>query len=457
MRKLLYIVFFFSLSANASIINVGDTTLTSNWNAGGNILNITGKISGSAVISNAIIQGNPFMQIFDTTITFGLNIQCDKFYAAWYGVKPSNADNSTQLQMSIDACINRSYALYLDNGVFKTYRQLKAATLGGDGKYLQATIKIHGNASFWGDGGTQIKYSGDSTALYLQLNKGSVISGLIIVGGWVSPSGTLGYYYGLSDSEYTNQGTSGNGIGLADDPIGVPGQTSGSTGCYFYDLQIRGFRTLISISNNATQNGEIMLFDRIQLGQAYYGIKTYQPQEKANEFRHIYSWSAINYLFTISRGNYFIDGVNIAGRCRNIFNIYSGGFFPSYVSNVYAEALGSIGNIIGGLPISINNCNFDFEYTSNAGKRTLLTSNSNLTLFSDCNFRFYGSADTLTFAGAATFDNCNFSGTVVGATGSVFINNGNGEQVIKGTRIVITDTIKRPNSVNITVRKSYKE
>lgn len=453
MRKLLYLFIFFSLSANAAVINVGDTTLTSNWNAGGDILNITGKISGSYQISNAIIVANPFIQIFDTTITLS-NVQCDKFYVMWYGANTSNQDNSTQIQLAINACNNRAYPLIFPAGVFKTSRQLTVGIIGGDGKYLQSQVKIHGNASFWGDGGSQILYSGDSTALRLQLNKGSVISGLIIKGGWVSPSGSVSSYYALTDSEYTNQGSSGNGIGLSIDQTGVPGQTSGSTGCYFYDLQITGFKTLISISNNATQNGEILLFDRIQFGQAYWGVKTYQPQEKANEFRHIYSWGAINYLFTISRGNYLIDGLNIAGRCRNLFNIYSSGYFPSYIANVYAEAFGSIGSIDGGLPISFNNCLFDFEYISNAGKKTLLTSNSNNTRFNDCTFRYYGNNDTLTFSGKATFANCYFSGTVAGTTNSVFINNNNGTQTVRGNQVIINDTLIKPNSVKITLRKS---
>ena len=78
-KSLLYISLLLSVHANASIINVGDTTLSSNWNAGNSVLNITGKITGAYTISNAIIQANPFIQIFDTTITLGANIQCDKF------------------------------------------------------------------------------------------------------------------------------------------------------------------------------------------------------------------------------------------------------------------------------------------------------------------------------------------------------------------------------------------
>src|SRR5690348_12884782 len=116
MKNLLYIILLFGIKANASVINVSDTILTSNWNAGGNILNITGKISGTYQISNAIIQANPFVQIFDTTVTLGSNIQCERFSAMWYGAKTANTDNSTQLQMSINACINRPYILFIPNG-----------------------------------------------------------------------------------------------------------------------------------------------------------------------------------------------------------------------------------------------------------------------------------------------------------------------------------------------------
>jgi hypothetical protein len=455
MKKLLYIILLFGIKANASIINVGDTTLTSNWNAGGNILNITGKISGAYQISNAIIQANPFIQIFDTTVTFGSNIQCERFSAMWYGSKTANADNSSQLQLSINACINRPYILFIPSGVYKTSKSLWVSIYDSStNKFLQSSITIKGTAHFWGDGGSQIKYSGDDNAINFQLNKGTNVSGLIITGGWVSPSGSMFTYFNLTDSEYTNQGTSGNGIGLAIDPTTAGSQTSGSTGCFFNDMQIGGFRTLIRISNNSAQNGEILLFDHIQFGPAYTGVTTTQPQEKGNEFRHIYSWSSINYLFRINRGNYYIDGLNIAGRCRNLFWVYSGGFFPSYVKNVYAESIGSIGSFIGGLAMDISNSLFDFAYQSDVGKLTLLTSNASATKFSNCNFRYYGNQDTLKFSGPATFSNCTFSGTVVGATGSVFINNSGGQQVVKGTQVIITDTIKRPNSVRISIGRS---
>lgn len=460
MKRLVTIILIaFYVNSFAGIINVGDTTLTSNWNAGGNILNISGKISGAYTLSNAIIQANPFMQIFDTTVTLGANIQCDKFSCMWYGAKPSNTDNSTQLQLAINACINNAYPLIFPNGQFKTSKTLWASIYDSvNNRYVQTQIAIKGTAHYWGDNGSRILYSGNGNAINFQLNKGSEVSGLIITGGWVSPGGSTISYFNLPDSMYVNQAATGNGTGLAIDPTSASGQTSGSTGCYFHDMQISGFRTLIGISNNSIQNGECMVFERIQFGSAYYGVRTSQPQEKYNVFRDIYSWASINYIFTISRGAYWIDGMNVAGLCRNLFNIYSSGYFASYIRGVYAENIGSVGIIYSGLAMSVSDCQFDFAYRSYAGTQTLLNANANNIQFNSCNFRYYGSSDTLTMIRSPTFNNCYFSGTVTGLTTPVFMKYNGGNLNVTQTftkDTVIINNVIRQNFIEMKLHPSY--
>src|SRR5690348_1673565 len=202
-KNILVYLLFLCVNANAAIINVGDTTLTSNWNAGGNILNITGKISGAYQISNAIIQANPFIQIFDTTVTLGANIQCGQFSASWYGAKTANADNSKQLQMAINACMNQPYKLIIQPGLYNISKPLWVAIYDSvNNKYMQVTITIEGYSHYWGDGGSRITYSGDDNAINFQLNKGTNVSGLIIKGGWISPGGSMYDYFNLADSQY---------------------------------------------------------------------------------------------------------------------------------------------------------------------------------------------------------------------------------------------------------------
>lgn len=457
MRNLvIYIAILISPSVNATnVINVGDTTLTSNWNAGGAILNITGKISGAYTINNAIIVANPFIQIFDTSVTLGSGIKCERFSAMWYGANPSLFDNSRQLQYAIDASVNRNWPLYLPSGIYKTKDSLIVKT-GEYGSYGQSTIHIYGDAAFWGDGGSQILYSGDFCALGLQLNKGSTVRNIILTGKWKSPTTTGVAYYSTPISDYNNTGTGGNGNGLWVDPFGDPNQRSGSTGCKFTDMQVKNFMTDIKISNSITQNGEIMIFENIQLGDAKYGILTSQPQEKGNVFRGVYSWGKIHTLFTIRNGNYYIDGANVAGSCIRLFDIENSNWFPSHIQNIYAEQIGSIGTFSSYLSMDIRNCVFDFAYQSIAGVQVLLTANSNKIKFNNCQFRYYGRSEDFNFSGTASFENCTFTSTVSGLTNPIFVKYTNGVVDYNASQVIRrSDTIPQPASVKISFRKSY--
>lgn len=455
MKRLVAIVLIaFSCTSYATTINVGDTTLASNWNAGGNVLNITGKISGAYQVSNAIIQANNFIQIFDTSVTLGTNIQCDKFSALWYGAKPSNQDNSVYLQKAINASQDRPYWLYIPGGIYNTSQPLMVIK-GSYGSFQQTQIKMYGDATFWDNGtGTRIVYSGDSCALGMQLNKGSVVKGLWFVGKWVSPTFADSVYYSLTANEFTNQSVSGgNGNGIWIDPVGNWNQRSGSTGCQFLDLKIEKFTSLIKVGNGVSQNDEIMLFKNIQFGDAKYGIQSTQPQEKGNVIEGIYSWGKIFTIYQIPSGaNYFINGANIAGGCVNIFSIQASGYFLSGVQNIYAENFGSIGTISSSLPIGISNSVFDF---STASKANLLSSGS-WVKFDNCQFRFYGNSNPLKFSGGGTFDNCAFSGTVTGMSNPIFMSYTNGVAGVQNnqTITVTTDTVKS-NYIKISLRKSY--
>lgn len=427
-------------SSNVAIVNIyNDTTMSGTQNFSGKILNIYAKISGTCTLTNAIIIASPFIQIFDTTVTIGTGIQCDRFSGMWYGANPSLNDNSKQLQKAIDASINKTWPLYLPAGLYKTNDSLTVA-IGYSGNYQQVTLRMYGDAGFWGDGGTRIQYSGNSFALGLQLNKGSEISNLRIIGNWISPQVSDSIRFNMPIDSFDNQNSTGNGVGLWVDYDGNFNQRSGSTGCYFHDIQVSNFQTDIRISNSISQNGEIMLFERLQLGDARWGVITSQPQEKLNVFRGVYAWGKIHTLFNIFRGNYYISDVNVVG-CSRIFNIGNGGFFPVYVKNVYAENIGSIGSFDGPV-LNISNSNFDFAYKSVVGEIAILTASSLSTKFDNCQFRYYGNSDSLLINGKATFDNCSFSGKTKGS-GSVFIS---GADKVP----VIYDTITQPILMKIT-------
>lgn len=428
-------------SSNVGIVNIyNDTTMSGTQNFSGKILNIYAKISGTCTLTNAIIVASPFIQIFDTTVTLGTGIQCDKFSGMWYGANTLLDDNSKQLQKAIDASINKTWWLYLPAGEYKTTDSLTVA-IGYSGNYQQATLRMYGDAGFWGDGGTRISHSGNSFCLGLQLNKGTQIKGIRLIGKWISPQVSDSLRFNMTSDQFQNQGTEGNCVGLWVDYDGNFNQRSGSTGCYFSDLQVSNFQTDIKISNSISQNGEIMLFDRIQLGDAQFGVYTSQPQEKGNVFTNIHAWANIHTVFRINRGNYYIINANIVG-CVQIFNIGQASYFPSYAENIYAENIGSIGQISSYTPIAISNSSFDFAYKSVVGEIAILNSNDLNVKFNSCQFRYYGNTDSLKITGKATFNNCVFSGTIKGS-GSVFISGADKTPVIY-------DTITQPILMKIT-------
>lgn len=454
--KRLIIIFLLASNVCTAQTFANDTTLTDGtYDAGGKAMYITAKIGGNVTINNAIIIApNPFIQIFDTTVILGTGIKCERFSAMWYGANPSLTDNSRQLQYAINACINKSWQLYIPSGVYKTKDSLIVKT-GEYGNYGQSTIHMYGDAAFWGDGGSQILYSGDFCALGLQNNKGSTIRNIILTGKWKSPTTSGVTYYSTGINDFTNTGTGGNGNGLWIDPFGNWNQRGGSTGCKFTDMQIGNFMTDIKISNSISQNGEIMIFENIQLKDAKYGVLTSQPQEKGNVFRGVYSWGKIHTLFKINNGNYYIDGANIAGSCIRLFDISNQSWFPTHIQNIYAENIGTIGNFSTYLPLAVNNSVFDFAYQNIAGVQTLLTSNktSNLIKFDNCQFRYYGSSDDFKFSGTAKFENCLFTSTINGISPDMYIRYANGGMDYNPPAVSI-DTIP---VMKLTLRKSNRQ
>lgn len=442
-------------SFGASFLN--DTTMSGIYDGGGKLMHIEGKISGNVTITNAIIDANTFIQIFDTTVIIGAGCKIKEFSSAWYGAKSTNFDNSVYLQKAVDQCKGR-FPLFIAGNY--TYYQSLFIAQGSGFPYTQTSINMYGNASFWDNGsGTTLTYKGNGYAIGMQLNKGSKIHDLVIQGGFIPPSGTDSAFYNLSFANYNNQSSTGNGAGIWIDPLASWTYRSGSTGCQFYNLKVGGFDTLICMGNGVTQNGDIQIFKNIQFGNGKVGFQSTQAQEKGNIIDGIYSWGALHTLFYGSSqgGNYYVSNANIAGHCIRFVYATQGGFFGSHFYNIYAENIGQFGSITTNLPVSINNCVFDFISSTKVGALTLISTNNNLIKFDNCQFRYYGEYITLKFSGSATYENCLFGGGVTGAAGSIFIYYASGAITNSGVQvyqIINTDTIQEPPSVRLSLRSS---
>ena len=406
-----------------------DTTINGTWDLQGKVLVISAKISGNGIIKNALIEANPFVQVFDTTINL-VGCRTREFSAMWYGASPGSKDNYAALQKSINTCIG-TFPLYIPRGVYNYSRSLKIFVLY-KGSYVGASIHMYGDGGIWNDG-TVLHYTGNDFALGGQYLKGAEIDHLTFRGNFHAPSVNGPAYYAIPFNKYNDPKVGGNLTGIIIDYDGSK-NTGGSTAVQLHDLNVGNFAIDYAISpNGRTFNADIIIMENITCGDARLGISSGQAQEKGNVIRGLYSWGRIHTLFATNiygknqAGNYTIDGGNIAGLCIRLFYNPESGWFPTNISNLYCESIGSIGTITAGdsknnMPTSISNCVFDFAYTADAGVQTLFTSNSTFIKFSNCQFRYYGRySDTLHFSGIATFDNCNFSGPVAGNEKSVFI------------------------------------
>ena len=414
-----------SFGSTNDIVISKDTTINSTWNIkSSTILRFEsgGHISGTGTINGGIIAAPLTQSIFDTTITLqNTRLYNNDFSVMWYGANPSNTDNYNNLQKSINTCIANGIGnCFVPRGNYKFSKSLKIYKLYKNA-YVGVAVRLYGESGFWDDKTTLTYTNVTGFALGVQVGKGVEIDHLKLIGKFLPPTTSGAAYY---NTPFASFGTNLGSYGLVIDYDGTKG-ASGSTGIKVHDMWVTNFDILYSVSpNGVTANADILKFENIQCGDGRIGFQSNQAQEKGNSIQGIYSWGKIHTLISIGQsgkyqaGNYTINEGNIAGKCIRLFDIREAGWFPSSISNIYAESIGSIGSIQCGdsknkLPTKIASCNFQFAYTSEAGVQNLLYCNSTYIKFEDCMFRYYGNSDPLQMTGWARFENCFFSGTIV--------------------------------------------
>jgi hypothetical protein len=405
-----------------------DTTINNTWNIpAGAILKFgsKGHINGKGTIRGGIIDAALGQWIFDTTLTINPEgTYGNDFSAKWFGAGRVK-DNSAALQKGINTVLANSSTLrnfLIPKGVYEFSKPLTIANIY-KGQYVGCTIHVYGETSFWdGGSGTTLKYTAsDGFAIGLQVNKGTEINNLAIIGQFKAPNVADSLYYNIPIEKYTdtNGKCSEMYAGVVVDYDGSK-NTSGSTGVKIHDMWVGNFSIDYLVSpNGKTFNADILIFENIRCGDAKVGFASGQAQEKGNVIRGIYSWGSIHTLISIGRygkaqaGNYVIDGGNVAGHCIRLFDISQSGWYSTTIANIFSESIATIGYINSQIPTGISNCTFHFVYPNVIGRQTLFYSNSDKTKFSNCIFRYYGSKEPMKFSGYALYDNCVFSGAVV--------------------------------------------
>lgn len=412
--------------------NLGYLTIDKDTSFRGKILDGHGSIlrtTNNAVIKNVIlknwiIDGPLTIQMFDTTVDLQNCVPYgDRFSVAWFGASPLRKDNYDYLQKSINTCLNNGiWYCFIPAFKGKEYTYSKPLSVESiyKGKYVGCSLKLGGEGNFWTSWTSTLRYTGlSSSALNFQLNKGSQVESLKIVGEWKSPISDDATYFPRNEDTYKD--ISGKNIGknlygiTIDGKVPLNGSRSGSTGISFEDITVTNFAILISLSPNAiTANDDIMRFKDTHLGDGFIGIQNNQAQEKDIRFDGIYAWGNLYCLISIGKsgkyqaGDYAFSNANIAGRVIKVFDISASGWYSTHIDNFYVESIREIGTINTQVPITISNSTFHLNYNIDK-KRIVLWGNSPLIKISSSIVGYYdGSGSDVWVSGQMTFENCDF-------------------------------------------------
>lgn len=314
------------------------------------------------------------------------------------------------------------------------------------------TVEVVGESSFWDSNiGSELEPTFSNTfAIGIQNGKGCKVRKLKITGLFTPPSsGDRKKFFNTSFENFKDNISRDSRFspyaGIVIDPFtnlptdkmpadgGYPGLRSyyglysafssntGSTGIEIEEMTINNFVVgICSSPNGVTRNAEITLINKIQFTNCKLCVSGGQDQEKMNVISNIYCWGGTHTIFGTDlyggprmAGNWVIDRANIAGAVVRFIYNNQHGYFPTYISNVFAESLGTWGTINSEIACRISNCHIDFEYPAVAGNQTLITSWGENIVYSSCNFRYYGEKTPMKIEGNAVFDHCYFSGPVV--------------------------------------------
>ncbi len=406
-----------------------------------------GSLSGKGTINGGIIEANYHTQIFDTTLTVNPKAVNQYFSVKWFGAKGNNTDNYTAIQKSINTCVkNNIRTVFLPVGRYKISKPLIIYSTGF------CTLEMLGESSFWDSNmGSEIYPTfTDAFAIGIQNGKGCKIRKLKFTGLFTPPSSNdrrkffnttfenfkdnvcrdsrYSPYAAIVIDPFTNRTTDkipsdGGYPGLRSyyGMFNGAGTNTGSTGIEIEEVIINNFVVgICSSPNGLTRNAEITIINKVQFENCKLCISGGQDQEKANIISNIYCWGGTHTIFATGlyggermAGNWIIDGANIAGAVVRFIYNNQHGYFPTNISNVFAESLGTWGTINSEIACQISNCHIDFEYANVAGEQTLITSWGENIVYRSCNFRYYGEKTPMKIEGNAVFDHCYFSGPIV--------------------------------------------
>lgn len=336
-----------------------------------------------------------------------------------FGASESKQDNSNEIQQAIDQAIKSGETVYIPLGKWRIRKPLIVANYRNE-EYDQVFIKIVGESTMWDKGNRSeiIASFKDAPILSIQKGKGCMITGINFQGAYNNPKMSVQELYASKLEDYGDKTCRDSKYSpycaIAIDPFsyrippdgGYPSLTK-----YYRGNQSKGGSTGISISNctfnnvtigaimspnGYTQNAELITFENIRIGNCKIGITGCQPQEKLNRLINIGAWGRTHTVFAWNiygeggAGHYVIDGVNVAGDVVQLVHRFSGGYFPLYMYNVFAESIGSIGYWYAGSGDALTNSIINIRYPEQINMLPDNVVYGRYLSIVNCNIRYYG-------------------------------------------------------------------
>lgn len=361
-----------------------------------------------------------------------------------FGAQAFLEDNSAAIQATIDYCrMNNVRVVFIPWGIYKYKKSLIVMNPNAF-----VTLEILGESSFWDSNiGSVLYYTGtDGFGIGIQNGKGCKIRKITLNSVFNPPFvGDRNKFFASAFDDFKDNicrdSRQSPHVAIAIDPFtNLPGQMptdggypqlksyyglspnfstqTGSTGTVLEELSINNYvGGIISSPNGYTRNAEISIFRNIQFENLKFCIANCQDQEKANLIDGIYCWGNTHTIFISGvygsgrmAGNYWIDHANIAGAVVQFIYNDQHGYFPTYISHIFAESLGMWGTVNSELACSISDSHIDFANTweGNDITKTLITSYGEGVVYRSCNFRIYdGTPHDIKVEGSAYWDHCN--------------------------------------------------
>ena len=426
-----------------------------------------GRIIGTGTLNLKAIDAPMDQAIFATSLTVNFTAVSNSsgnFSGKWFGAKgDASVDDAAALQKCIDTVIRNNTkckTVYIPHGNYIIYSPLIIYKWDNSNvdvtyhRYNQVTLTLKGEYEHSGTAGTgtRILFSNNNLfAIGIQQGKRCKILNLSIEGGFAPSFSSDFDFFSRSLAAYTD-GVRRDTVhsphcGIAIDPFSnrpsvsgkpyfgdeYPGYVSwyrggvngaslqaGCTGTRIEDCYIAGFVVSVGHSlNGETKNAEITQILDCQFAVNKVAIAGGQDQEKCNKAIGIMCWQQVHTVFATGLygnqipGNWYIEKVNLAGTVQQLVYFEGGGYYPTYIKDVFAERIGRVGFFGTKLKCHISDSTFDFSPPEYGGGYYDFVIEGDYTQYTNCVLRYYGSAFGIPVCirGKNYFDNCSFAVT----------------------------------------------